>query len=138
VLARTAAVVVVIHDALPDARLLLRDARADGGHDAAGLVPRDDARLTSDTARHDPRRLCRRAVIVQIAAAHAGRLDLEHHVARPRCGIGKVPELELAIAEKHDALHAGLRYGCVRLRRVIARRTRRHNRSTRRPAELDP
>src|SRR5262249_13972650 len=75
VLAGAAAVVVMVHDALADARFLLGDARADGGHDAAGLVAGDHAGRPSDTAGHSPARVGRGAIVVQVAAAHARGLD---------------------------------------------------------------
>src|SRR5207253_503159 len=43
--AHAAAFVVMAHHALPDARLALADAWADGNDDTAGLVPGDDRSL---------------------------------------------------------------------------------------------
>src|SRR5262249_269878 len=108
VLAGAAAVVVVVHHALAEPGLLLADARAHRRDDAAGLVPGDHPGLPLDAARHCPTRLSRRAINVQIAAAHPRRLDLQDHVPRTRSRIGEFPQLQLAVSEKHDALHGFL------------------------------
>ena len=50
---------------------------------------------------------------MQVAAAHAGGLDLEDHVPRARRRIGELPELQLAITQEHHAFH-----GCLRCLRV--------------------
>src|SRR2546425_12706859 len=98
-LAAAASLVVVIHHALADAGLTRRHAGADGGDDAAGLMP-GDHHAPLDAPGH----LAGReggAVGVQIAAAHARRLDLEDDLARAWRGVGELPELQLAVAEKH-------------------------------------
>src|ERR1700736_1493556 len=41
--------------------------------------------------------------------AHARRLDLEDHVPGAWCRIRELPELQLPVSEKHDALHVFLR-----------------------------
>src|SRR5215510_10565433 len=105
VLAGAAAVVVMVHDALADARFFLGDAGADGSHDAAGLVAGDHAGRPSNATGHGPTRVGRGAIVVQVAPAHARGLDLEDHIPRAGCRIGEVSELELAITEKHDAFH---------------------------------
>src|SRR5262249_17857690 len=88
-----------------DARLLLGDRGAHSGDDAARLVSRDHARLARDAARHGPRRVRGRAVVMQIAAAHARRLDLEDDVPGPRCRIWEIPQLELSVPAKYAAFH---------------------------------
>ena len=45
------------------------------------------------------------AVLVQIAAAHARGLHLDDDLALARCRIGKLHQLELAIAGKDDPAH---------------------------------
>ena len=46
---------------------------------------------------------------MQVAAAHARRLDLENHVSGAWCRIGEFPELQFPIPEKYDAFHGFLR-----------------------------
>src|SRR5205085_9267115 len=74
----------------------------------ARLVSGNDALGAPDAAGHRAAWLGGRPVIVQVAAAHARRLDLEHHVARARRGVGEVAQLELSVTEKHHAFHASL------------------------------
>src|SRR5262249_72266 len=69
------------------------------------LVTGDHAGRALDAAGDDATRIGRGAVGVQVAAAHARGLDREDHVARAGCRIWELPELELAISEKHDAFH---------------------------------
>src|SRR5438309_1058267 len=45
------------------------------------------------------------AIDVQIGAAHARRLYLEHDLARSRGRIGKIRQLQVSIAQKNYALH---------------------------------
>jgi hypothetical protein len=104
-LAAAAAGVVVIHHALPDARLVRRDAGAERDHDTARLVPGDHRVGAAFESRRGVAWLEARAIDVQVAAAHSRSLDLEHHVARARSRIGKVAQLELAVTDKHDAFH---------------------------------
>src|SRR5258705_10106412 len=89
-----AAFVMMHHDALADLRLLVADTRADGRDDAARLVPTDD-RVRIDRQAADglaPR--FGAAVLVQIAAAHAGRLHLADDLASPRGRSGKFHQLD--------------------------------------------
>ena len=48
-----------------------------------------------------------RPIRMQVTAAHAGRLHLEDDLAGTGRGIGKLLDLELTIAEEHDAAHGG-------------------------------
>src|SRR5581483_12091276 len=105
VLAVAAPVIVVIHHALADPGLGRRHTCADRYHHTARLVPGDDTLGTLDASRHRPARLRGGPVVVQIAAAHAGGLDLQHDVAGSGRRIGKVAQLEPAVAEKNHALH---------------------------------
>src|SRR5262245_56669857 len=110
VLAVATAVVVVIHHALADTRFLLGDAGTHRRHDAAWLVPGDHSGLPLDAPGHGAGRLGGRAIVVQVAAAHARGLDLEDHVSRPRCRIRELSQLEFSISEEHDAFHALLHF----------------------------
>src|SRR5262249_8281476 len=86
---------------------------AERDHDAARLVAGDHRLGATRKARGGIARLEARAIDVQVAAAHAGRLDLEHDVARPRHRVGKITQRELAVTEKHAALHGeSLSYVC--------------------------
>ena len=99
--ARAAALVVVIHHAPADQRPIYADAYR--GDDAARLVTRDD-RTTAAEAERGGRVACR-AIGMQIAAAHPRGLHLEHDLAGFWRRIGKLLDLELAIAEEYDAPH---------------------------------
>src|SRR5947208_4308891 len=94
VVADRAALVMVHHDALPDLRLRLADPWADRSDDAAGLVPGDD-RLGRRGQTADRGPALWPAVLVQIAAAHAGSLHLDDDLAFARRRIGKVHQFEL-------------------------------------------
>src|SRR4051812_35290250 len=103
--ADAAARIVVVHDALSDRRLALGDARAARGDDAARLVPGDEGLGLGTEAARRLRRAGRRAIELEIRAAHARGLHFDHDLARPGGGIGKLAHLDLAIAEKHRAAH---------------------------------
>lgn len=45
------------------------------------------------------------AIELEVAAAHAGRLDFKHDFAGTRRWIGKAARLDLAVADKNDAFH---------------------------------
>src|SRR5690348_3727155 len=107
VVADRAALVMVHHDALPDLRLRFTDPGADRGDDAAGLVPGDD-RLGRGGEAADGGPALWPAVLVQVAAAHARGLHLDDDLAFARRRIGKVHQLELPFALKHDPAHACL------------------------------
>jgi hypothetical protein len=49
---------------------------------------------------------------MQVAAAHAGRLHLQHHIMRPRKRIVELHELQLAVAGEYDAAHGRLPWLC--------------------------
>src|SRR5262249_5849373 len=101
--AAAAAAVVVHHDPRADARSALVDLGPDGRHGAAGLVPSNDraAYLSQAKRRCAP---CR-AIKSEVAAAHAGCLDLDNDLARSRHRIGKFRELQFAVAEKGRSAH---------------------------------
>src|SRR5579883_3539036 len=107
VLADAAAAIVMLHDALADPRLALADAGTDRHDHPAGLVPGDDRPAAAEAERRGAAPLAG-AVEFEVAAAHAGGLDLDHDLARTRNGIGKFAQLQLPLAEKHDPLHHGL------------------------------
>ena len=108
VLAATAALIVVVHHSLADPGFVGCHARTHGHDRAAGLVPGNDWFGAALEARLRVARLVSRSIDVQIAAAHARRLDLDYDVARARSGIGKVTQFKFPIAKKDDALHANL------------------------------
>ncbi len=105
VLAGATAVIVMIHHPLADPALVLADARTHRCDDAAGLVSGNHAGLLPDAARRCAVRLSRPAIRVQIGAAHPGRLDLQDHIPGTRGRIGELPQRQLAVSEKDDALH---------------------------------
>ena len=91
------------HDARADFGGALIDRAANSRHYAAGLVPGDHR--AADFAEAKGSGFSRRAIEPQIAAAHAGRLDLDDNVMRPRRGIGELHQLQFAIAQERDAAH---------------------------------
>src|SRR5690606_1674993 len=104
--AHAAAAVVVVHDPHAGARLGLGHPGADLDHDAARLVAGDD-RLGEIAQAERPLGLAGRgAVELEIAAAHARGLDLQHDLAGTRTRVGKVADLQLAITGEHHAAHA--------------------------------
>ena len=105
-LASLAAGVVVIHHALADAGFPVRHPGADRDDDAAGLVSGDHGFGAALESGGRIARLEARAIDVQVAAAHAGRLDLEHHVARAGRRVGELAQFELPVPGEHDAFHA--------------------------------
>jgi hypothetical protein len=102
--APAAAAVVVVHDALPDRRLRVRDARPPRSHDAAGLVTGDHG-IAGATETERACGVASGSVSMQIAAAHARRLDGQDDLSRTRGRIREVAKLELTVAEEHDAAH---------------------------------
>src|SRR5260370_11063667 len=104
--ARAAGVLCLQH---PRGRARLGDARPGPRRrdDPAGLVPGDDL-LAAATQTQGCGLVAGRAVELQVAPAHAGGLDLEHHLARARGRVGELPNLELAISREHDAAHGRL------------------------------
>src|SRR5580700_9713874 len=95
--------IVVHHDAVTDTRGALVDRAADGGDAAAWLVAGDHrARHLAEPERGGP---ARGAIELQVAAAHAGRLDLDHDVVRPRRRVGKFHQLQFAFAKECHAAH---------------------------------
>src|SRR5262249_41637333 len=104
-LAAAATRVVMTHDTLPDARLLVGHPGPDGGDDAARLMAGDHRFSAALEARTAIARSECRAIDVQIAAAHARRLDFQHHLARAWCGVREVAQLKPPVTQKHDASH---------------------------------
>jgi len=103
-LAHAAAAVVMVHHPLADPRFLFRHAAADGGDDAAGLVP-GDGRIgaAADASRHAAAR--RGAISMQVAAAHARRLDLEHDLAGTRRRVREFYQFKFPVSGKDDTAH---------------------------------
>jgi hypothetical protein len=81
------------HDALAWRRLVFGNGGASRRDDATRFVTADD-RAHGVTAG---------AVGRQVAAAHAGSLDLDDYLSRPRRGVRELAQLKLAFAEKYDA-----------------------------------
>jgi hypothetical protein len=86
--------------------------RANGSDHPAGLVTADDRCAFIDTARREvletqrPDHLRRVVPIkMQIAAAHARSLHLDHGFARPWGRVGKLHQLQLAIPFEYNASH---------------------------------
>src|SRR4029453_3005803 len=100
-LAHAAAGIVMVHDALADRRLALRHAGPARRDHAARLVAADERLGGGAEAERLLRLARRRAVELEVRAAHARGLHLDHHFARPRRGIRKLAHLHLAVTEKH-------------------------------------
>ena len=105
VLAAPAALVVMVHDSGAHRREIRRHARADRRHHAARLMSGDDRPAAAQAEGR--RGIADRAVGVQVAAAHAGGLDGDDDLARPRRGIGEFLDLQLPLSEEDDAAHSG-------------------------------
>src|ERR1700681_2844472 len=103
-----AALIVMHHHALADLRFLGVDRRADRDHHAAGFVPGDDGTVAHRDAAGLPLALGA-AVLMQVAAAHAGRLHLDDDLVSVRHGIGEWHQFEFAFAVKHHTAHRFLR-----------------------------
>src|SRR5262245_36454567 len=108
--AGAAARVVVVHDALTVGRIAFRHAGPARDHDAAGLVAGNERVLQLAQAQGGLSRPRRRAVELEVRAAHPGSLHLDDHLARTRRRIGKAAQLDLAVAEKGCPAH-GFSYG---------------------------
>src|SRR5437868_4473571 len=91
-----AAVIVMHHHPPAELRVRAGYARADGDDHAAGLVPRD---YWCDGG------VARSSVEMQIAAAHAGGFDLQHHFARAGGRIGNGSEFKRAVATENNTAH---------------------------------
>src|SRR5213592_4489560 len=94
VLAAPAALVVVVHHPRAGRRLVLGD---------AGPARREAERGGG---------IADGAVGMEIAPAHARGLDGDDDLARARCRVGELAELELPVAEKDDALHLSILCAC--------------------------
>ncbi len=99
-----AALVVMHHHARADPRLAFGHAGADRGDDPAGLMA-GDGRIGIDGEPDAAAAVARPAVLMQVGAAHARCLHLDHHLAGAGRGVGKFHERELTVAGEHDAAH---------------------------------
>ena len=104
--ADAAARVVMVHHALAGRRFVLRYAGTARHHHAAGLVTTDEWFAVPAKPERGLRGAGRRAVELEIRAAHARGLHLEHHFARTGRRIGEAAQLDVALAEEDDAAHA--------------------------------
>jgi hypothetical protein len=93
--ATTAAIVMVNHDAVADPGFALGNMRAQLDNNAAGFMTSDEMFRTHEGT----------AVGEQIRAAHARGFDLKDNVARARCWVSKLAQLDLTVTQKSDALH---------------------------------
>src|SRR5579862_2892420 len=99
----TATGVMVHHDAGADTGGPLVNGATGSRHNAARLVSGDNrAAHLAEPERSSP---TGGAIELQVAAAHAGCLDLDHDIVRSRCWIGKFHELQFAFAEESHAPH---------------------------------
>ena len=96
---------MVNHDAGADPGLPFVDARATGSHYAAGLVSGNDRIGVGREAADRLLFSLGPAILVQVAAAHAGGFHLDHHFSLARGGIGKVHQLEFAATGEDHAFH---------------------------------
>jgi hypothetical protein len=103
-----ASLIMVHHHPLADPRLPGIDRGAGRDHHAAGFVPGDDGTVPGRNAGGLGLAL-RATVLMQVAAAHAGRLHLDDHVMGIRGGIGEGHQFQPAFAREHNAAHGFLR-----------------------------
>src|SRR5260221_6800016 len=104
-----AALIMMHHDALADARFRGPDRGADRDHHAAGFVPGDDSALPHRHAGR-PRLALGAAVMMQVAAAHAGRLHLDHDIMGIGGGIFERHQFQPTFAREYNAAHGFLRF----------------------------
>src|SRR5882757_5542033 len=103
-----AALIMVHHHAPTDMRLLCIDGGADRDYHAAGFVSGDHGAVLHRDAG-GLRLALRAAVLMQVAAAHAGRLHLDHDVMSIRSGVGELHQFQSALAREYNAAHRVLR-----------------------------
>src|SRR5438477_6269623 len=104
ILANATATIVVHHDAGADASGAVLDLVPHRSDNAAGFVAGDHRpfELAQAERRGFP---AARAIKFEIAAAHAGRLNLDNDVLRTGRRVGKVRNLQFALAKKSHATH---------------------------------
>ena len=101
--ADAAATVVVAHHSSAIRQLFRGNVGTTCSDDTAWLVPADDrAAVAAQTQRLGA---FRRAVEVQIAAAHARRLDFQDDIIRTGRRIGKLHQFELPATFEHYTFH---------------------------------
>src|SRR3546814_14254138 len=103
--ADAAAAVMVDHDPLADARLLLGDAGTDSDNNAAGFVAGDHRAGIAESERFRGLTLGG-AIEFEVAPAHAGSLDLEDDLARTRRRIGELAQLHPPVARENNTLRS--------------------------------
>src|SRR5467141_742811 len=106
-----AALIMVHHHALTDMRLLCIDGGAGRDHHAAGFVSGDHGAVLHRDAG-GLRLALRAAVLMQVAAAHAGRLHFDDDVMSIRSGIGELHQFQSALAREYNAAHRVLPCFC--------------------------
>src|SRR5712691_9016439 len=105
VLAAPAPLVVMVHHTLADQPGI--DAGADGVDDAARLMA-GDHRPAATSQAEARRGVAHGTVRVKVAAAHSRRFHGQHDLAGSGGRVGELSQLELSVAQEHDALHGSL------------------------------
>jgi hypothetical protein len=103
-LAGAAATIVVHHDPSADPGGALLDLAPHGRDYAAWFVAGDHRPFELAQAERSGFPAAR-AIELEIAAAHAGRLDFDDDIVRPGRRVGKVRNLQFALTEKSHATH---------------------------------
>ena len=75
---------------------------------AAGLVPGDERPGIAAQAERRLRSAGRRAVELEIAAAHARGLHLDHHLAGTWRRVREIANLDFSVAQEYRAFHVNL------------------------------
>jgi hypothetical protein len=104
VVASRASGVVVDHDLVADGGDVGGDGWPHGVLDASGLMSAQALVRGRDLTWSI-------TVVVQVAAAGAGCPDGDHHFARPRLRVGKVPKFDLAVTRESCPLHVNCLQG---------------------------
>jgi hypothetical protein len=86
-------------------RLAFRYAGAARDDDSTRLMPGNERVFQVAQPERLLRFARRRAVELEVRAAHAGGLHLDHHFARPGRRVGECAQLDLAVAEEDGAAH---------------------------------
>src|SRR2546421_5138471 len=99
-----ATLIVMHHHALADPRLLGIDGRADRDDDPARLVAGDDGALVHGNAARLGLAF-RATILMQVAAAHAGRLHFDDDVVGIGGGVFELHQFQFAFAVKDNTAH---------------------------------
>jgi hypothetical protein len=121
-IALRAALVMMHHHPLADPRRPRVDGSTERDHHAARLVAGDDGTVLRRYAGGLGLALGS-AIVMQVAAAHAGSLHLDHDIMGVGSGIGELHQFQPAIAREYNAAHRFLPF-CFGLEPILNGKSR--------------